>query len=80
MAAAVAMATFGFIYHSSKSNLAALRDVGEGTAEEISSAVNATDISFYMLIVSIVATAAFLSLLLIQRRRGVGQLSNQIKG
>jgi hypothetical protein len=69
LAAATATAASGLFYYAAKARLKALADLGEGTAEEIRSAVNASDISFLLLAVTSVVTMILLSYYLTQRRK-----------
>jgi len=69
MAAATATAASGLFYYAAKSRLKALADLGEGTAEEIKSAVNASDISFLLLVVTSIVTMILLSFFLTQKRK-----------
>lgn len=56
IAAAAATAASGLIYSSATSRLAALRDVGEGTAQEARSAVNTKDLWLLLLFVTGILT------------------------
>ena len=69
MAAATATVASGLFYAAAKSRLKALGDFGEGTAEEIRSAVSASDISFLLLVVTSIVTMILLSFFLTQRRK-----------
>jgi|HubBroStandDraft_5_1064220.scaffolds.fasta_scaffold269078_2 hypothetical protein len=69
IAAVVATMASGFVYAAAKSRLAALGDAGEGTAEEIRSAVGTSDISFLVLIIAgIVTVILFLRFVTLRRR------------
>jgi hypothetical protein len=67
MAAATATAASGLFYYVAKSRLKLLADVGEGSAEEIRSTVNASNISFLLLVVTSIVTMLMLSFFLTQR-------------
>jgi hypothetical protein len=75
IAAATATAVSGVFYATTQSRLKALRDVGEGTADEIKSAVSASDTSFLLLIVMGFVTVILLSLFLMQRRKDADRVS-----
>ena len=68
MAATIATAASGLFYYVAKSRLKLLTDLGEGSAEEIRSAANASDISLLLLLTSIVATI-LLSFFLAQKQK-----------
>lgn len=69
MAAATATAASGLFYYVAKSRLKLLADLDEGTAEEIRSTVNASNISFLLLVVTGIVTMILLSFSLTQRRK-----------
>jgi hypothetical protein len=69
LAAVVATIASGLVYAAAKSRLAVLRDVGEGTPEEIRSAVGTSDISFLVLIIASIATVILFGCFVILRRR-----------
>jgi hypothetical protein len=61
IAAAIATAVSGVAYLIARLRFAALRDAGEGGAEEVMNAVSATDHSLLMLVVTgLLALAMFL--------------------
>ena len=68
--AVTATAAAGVFYTIAKSRFNALRDLGEGTAEEIQSTVRALDISFLLLVVTSIVTMTLLPLFLAQRQKG----------
>jgi hypothetical protein len=74
LAAVTATAASGLFYAVAKSRLNMLGDIGEGSADEIRSAVGASDISFLALIVTGVVTVIFLSCFLTQRRKDAGRV------
>ena len=69
MAAVTATAASGLFYYVAKSRLELLGDLGEATAGEIRSTVNASNVSFRLLVVTSIVTLILLSFFLTQRRK-----------
>jgi hypothetical protein len=69
IAAVVATVASGLAYAVARSRFAALRDAGEGTAEEIRSVVGASDISFRVLIIMSIVTVILFACFVTLRRR-----------
>jgi hypothetical protein len=67
--AVVATIAAGLAHAVARSRVAALRDAGEGTAEEIRSAVGASDISFLVLIIAAIVTVILFACFVTLRRR-----------
>jgi hypothetical protein len=73
IAALAATVASGLFYFVARTRYLALRDAGEGTADEIRSTVRALDISFLTLIVaSILAVILFSCFVTLKRRDGGG--------
>ena len=69
IAAASATAVSALVYISARSNLAALGDVGEGTLQDIKSAVNARDFSFLTLcMLGVLTVILFIWFIALKRR------------
>ena len=69
IAAVVVTVASGLAYAVARSRVTALRDAGEGTAEEIRSVVGASDISFLVLIIAGIMTVILFSCFVTLRRR-----------
>jgi hypothetical protein len=75
IAAATATAVSGLIYRSATSSLAALGDVGEGTPQEIRSAVNTKDLWLLLLFVMGMLTVILFTRFITLKRRDDKQVS-----
>jgi hypothetical protein len=70
IAAATATVVSALVYMSATSNLAALLSVGEGTDQDLQSAVHTRDLSLLLLFVTAVLTVILLIYFITLRRRG----------
>jgi hypothetical protein len=69
VAAAVATAVSGLVYSAARSRLAAFRDIGEGSAQEIGSVQATTDLCFQILVVTGILTVILFLWFIALRRR-----------